>query len=132
MIYCNRFAYKPTIKTLEGFEDHFEEKEFKKVQVAFIQVEQEDVEKVKSSERKLLNVVKWICRKNDLKNVVLHSFAHLSDSKADPEFTKELFDRVENRLKNVDFEVAQTPFGYFLDLNIDAPGESLARVFKSF
>jgi len=26
----------------------------------------------------------------------------------------------------------QTPFGYFLDLKMDAPGFSLARVFKSF
>ena len=132
MIYCNRFAYKPAIKNLQEFENHEEEKSFENVQVAFIQVEEHDVENAKSTEKKLLNFVKWICRKNELKNVVLHSFAHLSDSKASPEFTKDLFDRVETRLINVDFEVAQTPFGYFLDLQVDAPGESLARVFKSF
>ena len=132
MINCNRFAYKPAIKNLQEFENHSEEKSFENVQVAFIQVEEHDEENAKSTEKKLLNFVKWICRKNELKNVVLHSFAHLSHSKADPEFTKELFDRVETRLKNVGFEVAQTPFGYFLDLQVDAPGESLARVFKSF
>ena len=83
-------------------------------------------------EEKLLNFIKWISRKNDTKNVVLHSFAHLSESKASPEFTKALFDRVETRLKNVEFEVAQTPFGYFLDLDVQAPGFSLARVFQDF
>lgn len=53
---------------------------------------------------------------------VLHSFAHLSESKADPEFTKALFDRVEERMSNAGYVVHQTPFGYFLDLRLEAPG----------
>ena len=134
MIYCDRFAYKPAIKTLEDVQEHTEGGEFTKVQVAYIQVEEGDeaADRQKSIEKKLLNFIKWISRKNDTKNVVLHSFAHLSESKASPEFTKALFDRVETRLKNVEFEVAQTPFGYFLDLDVQAPGFSLARVFQDF
>ena len=134
MIYCDRFAYKPAIKTLEDVEEHHIAKEFFKAQVAYIQVEEGDeaADRQKSIEKKLLNFIKWISRKNNTKNVVLHSFAHLSDSKASPEFTKALFDRIETRLKNVDFEVAQTPFGYFLDLDVQAPGFSLARVFQDF
>jgi len=34
-------------------------------------------------------------------------------------------------MKNAGYTVHQTPFGYFLDLQIDAPGFSLARVFKN-
>ncbi len=134
MIYCNKFAYKPTIKTIEDAKEYTERVEFQKVQAAFIQVEEQDEigGREKSVEKKLLNFVKWILRKNDTNEVVLHSFAHLSDSKASPEFTKALFDKVEVRLKNVGYEVSQTPFGYFLDLEVDAPGFSLARVFKSF
>ena len=132
MIYCNRFAYRPAIKNLEGVEEHTEGKEFENVQVAFVQVEEHDEENPKSIEKKFLNFVKWVARKNECNHVVLHSFAHLSESKADAGFTKDLFDRVEARLKNVDYMVDQTPFGYFLDLEVDAPGKSLARVFKSF
>ena len=33
-------------------------------------------------------------------------------------------------LENADYQVEQTPFGYFLDLKVDAPGFSLARVYK--
>lgn len=134
MIYCDRFAYKPAIKTLEEVAEHTESREFTNTQVAYIQVEEGDEapDRQKSIEKKLLNFIKWISRKNNTKNVVLHSFAHLSESKASPEFTKELFNRIEKRLKNVDFEVAQTPFGYFLDLDVQAPGFSLARVFQDF
>ena len=58
------------------------------------------------------------------KNVILHSFAHLSDSKATPDFTKELFNKAEARLKNAEYKTFQTPFGYFLDLSMDLPGIS--------
>lgn len=129
-IYCKEFGYTPTIKTLENFPDCNESKTFNDVQVAFIHAEEKDMLPEHDITRKLLNNIKWICRKNNTNKIILHSFAHLSESKASPEFTKGLFDRIEERLKNSGFEVYQTPFGYFLDLNIKAPGFSLARVFQ--
>jgi hypothetical protein len=79
----------------------------------------------------LLKNLKWAAKKNETQQIILHSFAHLSESKATPEFSKALFDKTQQRLENAGYEVAQTPFGYFLDLNVDAPGYSQARMFKS-
>lgn len=132
MIYTKRFSYNPTVKTLESMPDVAEGKECENVQTAFIQVEEEDVEKENEVIKKLLKNLKWVAGKNETKHIILHSFAHLSESKADPEFTKALFNKVEERLVNTGYLVNQTPFGYFLDLAVDAPGFSLARVFKSF
>ena len=92
---------------------------------------EEDIENDKSVEKKLIKNLKWICGKNQSKEIVLHSFAHLSESKADPDFTKVFFNQVDERMKNAGYIVHQTPFGYFLDLQIDAPGFSQARVFKN-
>jgi hypothetical protein len=50
----------------------------------------------------------------------------------DPKMTKQLMDRAEERLKTSGYETFQTPFGYFLDLKVDAPGHPLARLFKEF
>jgi len=132
MIYCNSFAYKPTIKTLEMADENAQPSGFENVQTAFIQVEEQDEEREGDITKKLLKNLKWVCGKNNTRKVVLHSFAHLSENKANPEFTVQLFNRIEERLKNAGYEVSQTPFGYFLDLQMDAPGFSLARVFKSF
>ncbi len=132
MIYMNRFSYNPTIKTIESMLDATESKEYTNVQTAFIQVEKEDEEKESEVKKKLLKNLKWIAGKNDTKHIILHSFAHLSESKAEPEFSKALFDNIDERLTNSGFTVEQTPFGYFLDLNVEAPGFSLARVFKEF
>lgn len=130
MIYMTKFAFLPTIKTVESMPDFTDKKEFDNVQVAFIQVEKEDEENESSVKKKLLKNLKWIAGKNGTKKIILHSFAHLSESKAEPEFTKDLFDNIDERLTNSGFDVHQTPFGYFLDLMINAPGYSLARVFK--
>ena len=132
MIYCDSFAYIPQIKTLPEYPD-FEEKEtFKNVLVAFIQMEKADEDDPKYYETKLVKSLKWAAKKNETRHIILHSFAHLSMSKAEPEITKTLFDNVEERLKNTDYEVRQTPFGYFLDIDVKAPGRSSARIFKSF
>ncbi len=132
VMYMEEFSYQPAQKNLENIEDVSKGQTFNDCIVAFVQVEESDEEyDVKSREKKLVNHLKWTARKNNCKNVVLHSFAHLSESKASVEFTKELFDLAEIRLQNAAFTTAQTPFGYFLDLNIKAPGFSLARIWAS-
>jgi len=132
MIYCDRFAYKPQIKTLPEFPDFDEEKIYENVLVGFIQMEKEDEENPKYFETKLVKSLKWAAKKNETQHIILHSFAHLSLSKAEPQITKDLFDAVEERLKNTAYQCNQTPFGYFLDIDVKAPGRSAARIFKSF
>ncbi|HKJ41424.1 MAG TPA: threonyl-tRNA synthetase editing domain-containing protein [Sunxiuqinia sp.] len=132
VMYVNEFSYVPAEKNLEDAEVITKGESIKDAILAFIQVEESDEEKdVKSREKKLVNHIKWAARKNNIKRVILHSFAHLSESKASVEFTKEIFDSAEKRLQNAEFKTFQTPFGYFLDLKIDAPGYSLARIWAS-
>ncbi len=132
MIYCENFTYHPTVKTLDEFEEVTEGKVFRDILVAFIHAEETDEEDIKRVETKMVKNLKWAAKKNNTKSVLLHSFAHLAETKADPNYTKELFDRVEARMKNTDYESDQTAFGYFMNLDIKAPGVSQARIFKSF
>lgn len=131
-MFVDEFSYYPQQKNLENAIEVVEGRQFSKAILSFIQVEQSDEETdVKSREKKLVNHLKWVARKNETNSIILHSFAHLSESKASPEFTKELFNEAEKRLQKGGYSVAQTPFGYFLDLNIKAPGFSLARIWAS-
>jgi hypothetical protein len=131
-MFVDEFSYFPQQKNLENAEEFSVGKQFSKAILSFIQVEQTDEENdLKSREKKLVNHLKWVARKNETNTIIFHSFAHLSDSKASPEFTKELFNQAEKRLQNAGYCTAQTPFGYFLDLNIKAPGFSLARIWAS-
>ena len=132
VMYTDVFGYQPAQKNLDSAETVSKGAKFTDSIVAFIQVEESDEEhEVKSREKKLVNHLKWTARKNNCKSIVLHSFAHLSESKASIDFTKELFNLAERRLQNAEFKTAQTPFGYFLDLEIKAPGFSLARIWAT-
>ncbi len=132
VIYCKEFSYFPASKTLPDIEEVTSGKTFNNCIVAFIQVETEDEEKeLAGREKKLVNHLKWTARKNNTSTIVLHSFAHLSESKASIDYTKALFDLAEKRLSNGGYATEQTPFGYFLDLNIKAPGFSLARIWAT-
>ena len=131
ILYCDYFGYIPKERNLESVNFVEEGASFDNCLLAFIQVEEKDEENMVSSRaKKLVNHLKWAMRKNECKRVVLHSFAHLGNSKANITFTKELFNDAETRLIATDHFVAQTPFGHFLDLDIKAPGFSLARIFK--
>jgi hypothetical protein len=132
VIYCNRFSYHPASKTLADAADITEGRSLANCIVAFIQIEEEDEAKELSGrEKKLVNHLKWTARKNNTNTIILHSFAHLSDSKASVNYTMSLFDLAQKRLRNGGYVAEQTPFGYFLDLNIDAPGFSLARIWAT-
>ena len=116
-IYCKHFAFKPTIKTIDTARDNVDHGDFSNIQTAFIQVEEEDMERESEVAKKLLKNLKWICGKNDTKKrIILHSFAHLSESKASPEFTQSFFNSVDQRLSASGFEVNQTPWHGFLNL----------------
>lgn len=129
--YTEKFAYTPTMKTLDDVAESTKGQSYHEALVAFIHAEEQDAENETSVEKKLVKMLKWAAKKNDTNFVVLHSFAHLSESKADTAFTMELFNRVEQRMQNAQYKTAQTPFGYFLDLDMKAPGKPSARIFKA-
>ncbi len=130
MIYCERFSYKPAVKNLDGAKEKVESATLNNALVGFIHLEPKDEDNMSHVETKLVKNLKWAARKNDTNSVVLHSFAHLAEDKADPEATRRLLNNAEERLKNSGYQTHQTPFGYFLDLDIQASGNSFARLFK--
>lgn len=132
MMFTEKFGYKTSIKNLESVSEFDEEKIIENALVGFIQAEQKDEEDMAKTETKMIKNLKWAAKKNNTENIVLHSFAHLSMSKAEEGVTMNMFDNAAARLKKSGYNVSQTPFGYFLDLDIQAPGKSLARVFKEF
>ncbi|OEU67590.1 MAG: hypothetical protein BBJ57_11115 [Desulfobacterales bacterium PC51MH44] len=129
--YCDHFDWTPAIKTLDDA-PKAGPAENENTVVAFVHIEPGDVEAGSSAETKLVKNAKWLTRKWEISKVVLHSFTHLGEEKADADKARALLDRAQKRLENAGYSVIQTPYGYFLDLAIKAPGHPLARVYKEF
>jgi hypothetical protein len=128
-MFVTEFSYQPAEKNLETAETITSGAFLNQAVLAFIHAEEQDEQyNIVSRGKKLVNHLKWVCRKNNCNTIILHSFAHLSTSKASANFTLSLLNQAEEKLRIGGFTTHQTPFGYFLDLNIKAPGFSLARI----
>ena len=126
---AKKFYWASFSKTLEDAPTQDVAETVTEALVVFLHAEAEDEDKPKL-ETKVVKNIKWLANKRGLKNVVLHSFTHLSGSTASPEFAKDLLDGLDRRLSNTGYKVWQTPFGYFCEWELAVYGDSLAKVFK--
>lgn len=132
MFYAHDWWYKTASKTLPDMPDVEKEESLKDTAVIFFHAEARDEAKRDSVLQKFVKNAKWIAGKFNTKNVVLHSFNHLSSSKSSPEFAKALLDEVIERLERTGYTVMLSPFGYFNEFRIHVAGDSLAKVYKEF
>lgn len=130
MFYAPSFWFRTYEKVLETVPDREDEQDVEDAVVVFYHGEAHDMERQGSVLTKLTKNIKWLSGKFRTKNIVLHSFNHLSTSKAPAEFTHRLINDVRERLENSGFAVLETPFGYLNEWKIHVAGESLAKVFK--
>lgn len=126
---AKQFYWHSFSKTLDDVPDQDVSKTVENTVVIFLHAEAEDEIKPKL-ETKVVKNIKWLANKRGLKNIVLHSFTHLSGSTASPEFAQDLLNRLDERLTNTGYQVWQTPFGYFCEWDLSVFGDSLAKVFK--
>ncbi|UCF89417.1 MAG: hypothetical protein JSV70_04060 [bacterium] len=132
MFHMPSFYYKTFAKGVPEAPDIDEEREILDCVVALVQAEEGDPEKGKKVLDKLVKNIKWLAGKFGTKRAVLHFFSHLSESRADPEYARELLDSAAERLQGAGYEAHVTPFGYFCEMKLHIGGESLAKVFKEF
>ena len=97
--------------------------------IAFIHVEESDKNREEEVISKSVGNLQWLAKKNKTDRVVLHSFAHLSNSKSDQETASNIIQEIGKKLKK-NFTINIVPFGQFYEFSIHVLGPSLAKVFK--
>ena len=129
---AKRFRWKTHSKTLPEVADLNIEEEATETVVVFIHAEtaDSDAERREAVLRQALKHVKWLANKRGLKNIVLHSFAHLGGVTAEPAYAQTFIATLDRRLQETGYQVRCTPFGYFCEWDLSVYGESLAKVWK--
>ena len=131
MFEARHFWWKSFSKTLEDVPQMDVEETVADAVVVFLHAEEEDEAKGNKLLTKTLKNIKWLANKRDLKNIVLHSFTHLSDSTASSDYAQTFLESAAERLRGTGYHVWLTPFGYFCEWELSVHGESLAKVFKA-
>ncbi|SRR5581483_5844003 len=129
---AKRFRWKTHSKTLPEVPDREVDESVEEAVVVFFHAEASDEagERRASVLRQTLKHVKWLANKRALKNIVLHSFAHLGGAGATTDFTEKLVEEIAERLRATGYSVRLTPFGYFCEWDLSVYGDSLAKVWK--
>jgi hypothetical protein len=129
---AKRFRWQTYAKTLPDVPDQRIDQEVEEAVIVFIHAEGADAapERAPSVLRQSVKHIKWLANKRSMRNLVLHSFAHLGGAGAEPEFAGSLIEELARRLTEGGYQVATTPFGYFCEWDLSVYGDSLAKVWK--
>jgi hypothetical protein len=129
---AKHFRWKTHSKTLPEVPDRQVEERVADALVIFLHAEAADEtpERRSSVLRQTLKHIKWLANKRGLKNIVLHSFAHLGGAGASAPFTEAFMNETAQRLRDTGYAVWLTPFGYFCEWDLGVYGDSLAKVWK--
>ena len=131
MFHVREFWYHTHRRSLESEEEREEQGGMPEGGLlAWVQVESRDLPRSDSVIRKAAKNLKWLARKVAVERITLHSFAHLSDDRADPSEAQRVIGNIAGRLENAGFAVQQTPWGYFNEFRMHVEGPSLAKVYK--
>jgi hypothetical protein len=118
-------------KTLPDAADAGGEVQVGNAVVVFVHAEPPDEANPAGLETKFVKNVKWIAGKREMRNVVLHSFTHLAETSASPQFAEAFLQGAAERLRHTGDQVTLIPFGWVCAWDLSVYGESLAKVFKS-
>ena len=89
MFYAHEFWFRTTHSALDSVGELDCNERVQEAVVVFIHAEAEDEERASKVLTKMVKNIKWLAGKFSCKNVVLHSFSHLSTSSASPDFARQ-------------------------------------------
>lgn len=98
--------------------------------LVWIQSEESDIDDRVAVLRKMVKNIRWLSKKLDTNQIILHSFAHLGESKSEPAFADALIEEVAQRLREREYDIHIVPYGKFYEFKMHVKGPSLAKVFK--
>lgn len=100
--------------------------------LVWIQSEELDSKNRVAVLRKMVKNIRWLANKIETNRIILHSFAHLGDSKSEPNFAEALIEELAEKLRERDYHIHIVPYGEFYEFKMHVKGPSLAKVFKQF
>jgi hypothetical protein len=132
LLYAHDYWLRPFEKSVPEAADRQDELAAQAAVLALVHVEAHDPPEHAKLVTKAIKQVKWLAGKFGTKQVVLHSFAHLAATRAEPAAADALLGDMQTRLAAAGYAVQMTPFGYFNEFRVHVAGPSLAKVFVEF
>jgi hypothetical protein len=129
LLYTHDYWLRPFEKSVPDAPARTEDVTAAAAVLALVHVEAQDPEQHARLVTKAIKQIKWLAGKFSTRSVVLHSFAHLASTRAEPAAAEALLGDMRARLEGAGYSVQTSPFGYFNEFRLHVAGPSLAKVF---
>jgi len=94
----------------------------------FTAVEKIDEKSSSQAVQDAIKEIEKIAEQIKVKNIMLYPYAHLSSDLASPKKAQEILVELEYELKNKDFNVKRSPFGWYKAFKISCKGHPLSEL----
>lgn len=129
LIHSDYIEYEVREKAIKQPEEISIQKDrFDEALTVFTAVEKIDEKKPKSSVKQAINEILKVAEQLKVNNIMLYPYAHLSSSLASPKKAKEIIIEIEYELKQHDYNVKRSPFGWYKAFKISCKGHPLSEL----
>ncbi len=101
------------------------------VVTVFIAVEKVDEDNIEYASQQTAAEIKKVAEQVKTNRVLLYPYAHLSSSLSSPAVAIEILKKIEQILKESDFEVKRAPFGWYKSFSIKCKGHPLSELSRT-
>jgi len=133
LLHCDSFEYEvhqTAVKNAEPLEDNRMGR-FENVLVAFSTIEKEDEQNPAEVVRKATESIAEVARSVKTNRILVYPYAHLSSSLASATVAISILRQCSESLKEMNFEVYRSPFGYYKSFSLHCLGHPLSELSRT-
>jgi threonyl-tRNA synthetase len=129
LIHSDFIEYEVKDKAIKNPEEtKFKSDRFEEALTAFTAVEKIDEKLPVQAVKQAVNEIEKTADQLKVKNIMLYPYAHLSSDLANPKKAQEILIEIEYELKQKNFNVKRSPFGWYKAFKISCKGHPLSEL----
>ena len=133
LIHSDFIEYEVKDKAIKTPEETTKKKDrLEEALTAFTAVEKVDEKSPKQAVKQAVDEIKKTAEQLKVKNIMVYPYAHLSSNLASPKKAQEILIEIEYELKQKNFNVKRSPFGWYKAFSLYCKGHPLAEAYREY
>ncbi len=125
------YEIKRSTPVAEKIGDELEKGRMEEALTVFTAVEKSDEENVEYASKQTSIEIQKVAEQVKTNRVMLYPYAHLSSSLSSPKIAVEVLKKIEELLKEANYEVKRAPFGWYKSFTIKCKGHPLSELSRT-
>ncbi len=125
------YETKRSTPVAEKIDENLKKGRMEEALTVFIAVEKNDEENIEYVAKQTAEEIKKVTEQVKTNRIMLYPYAHLSSSLASPKAAVEALKKLEELLREAQFEVKRAPFGWYKSFTIKCKGHPLSELSRT-